>query len=100
MTREAVTAFATEHVVPVENVLSPDPLRRVIWAPPADRSAAGFTAALEALGARRWQTQIVAPMIAAAFEAHPDAVAGSGTGADGGTDRGTDRGTDGDTRTA
>jgi ribonuclease D len=72
MTREAVTAFAAAHVVPVENVLSPDPLRRVIWAPPAERSAAGFAAALAALGARRWQTEIVAPMIAAAFEAHPD----------------------------
>ena len=89
MTREAVTAFATEHVVPVENVLSPDPLRRVIWTPPADRSAAGFAAALEALGARRWQTEIVAPMIAAAFEANPDA----GSGADSGTDSGAEPGT-------
>lgn len=73
MTREALTAFATEHALPVENVLSPDPLRRVIWSPPDDRSDEGFAAALSSLGARRWQTAIVAPMIAAAFEAHPDA---------------------------
>jgi ribonuclease D len=71
--RAALTAFSTEHAIPVENVLSPDPLRRVVWTPPADRSADGFAAALEALGARPWQAQVVAPMIAAAFEAHPDA---------------------------
>jgi ribonuclease D len=71
-TREALTAFAAERAIPVENVLSPEPLRRVIWSPPEDRSAAGFAAALQALGARRWQTDIVAPMVAAAFAAHPD----------------------------
>ncbi|WP_369818901.1 HRDC domain-containing protein [Phycicoccus sp. Soil748] len=71
-TREALTAFATERAIPVENVLSPEPLRRVIWSPPHDRSAAGFAQALQGLGARRWQTDIVAPMVAAAFAAHPD----------------------------
>lgn len=71
-TREALTAFAADHTIPVENVLSPDPLRRVIWTPPQDRSADGFAAALTQLGSRRWQTDIVAPMIAKAFEAHPD----------------------------
>jgi len=70
--RAALTAFAEEHVIPVENVMSPDPLRRVIWTPPADRSAEGFKAALAALGARQWQVDIVAPMVAAAFAQHPD----------------------------
>jgi ribonuclease D len=71
--RAALTSFAAEHTIPVENVLSPDPLRRVVWTPPADRSADGFAAALTALGARRWQAEVVAPMLAAAFGAHPDA---------------------------
>ena len=71
-TREALTEFATEHCIPVENVLSPEPLRRVIWSPPQDRSADGFAEALRALGARGWQTDVVAPLVAAAFEAHPD----------------------------
>jgi ribonuclease D len=52
--------------------MSPDPLRRVIWSPPADRSTAGFADALLDLGCRRWQVDIVAPMVAAAFAAHPD----------------------------
>ena len=68
--RAALTKFATEHDVPVENVLSPDPLRRVIWSPPQEHDPAAFEEALVALGARRWQAQIVAPMIAAAFAAH------------------------------
>ena len=77
-TRAELTAFAEEHVIPVENVMSPDPLRRVIWSPPADRSTAGFAEALLALGCRRWQVGIVAPMVAAAFAAHADADADTG----------------------
>ncbi len=72
-TRAALTAFAEERTIPVENVCSPDPLRRVVWSPPEDRSVEGFTAALEALGVRRWQADIVAPMLADAAAAHPDA---------------------------
>lgn len=72
-TRAALTEFAEEHVIPVENVCSPDPLRRVVWSPPAERDEAGFTAALRAHGVRDWQAQVVAPMLVAAFAAHPDA---------------------------
>jgi ribonuclease D len=45
----------------------------VIWSPPQEHTAAAFADALQALGARRWQTAVVAPMIEAAFEANPDA---------------------------
>ncbi|GGL23024.1 3'-5' exonuclease [Phycicoccus endophyticus] len=72
-TRAALTAFAEEHTIPVENVCSPDPLRRVVWSPPAERSVEGFAAALQGHGVRRWQAEIVAPLLVAAFEAHPDA---------------------------
>ena len=71
--RAALTAFAEERTIPVENVCSPDPLRRVVWSPPEDRSVEGFAAALDALGVRRWQAEIVAPMLADAAAAHPDA---------------------------
>jgi ribonuclease D len=43
-----------------------------VWTPPTDRSEAGFAAALSALGARGWQTRIVAPLLAKAFADHPD----------------------------
>jgi len=42
-----------------------------VWTPPEQTTAEGFADALAALGARPWQTRIVAPMLAAAFEAHP-----------------------------
>ena len=71
-TRAALTAFAQEHVIPVENVCSPDPLRRVVWQPPTDHDEAAFTRALLDQGCRRWQAEIVAPMLGAAFEEFPD----------------------------
>jgi ribonuclease D len=72
-TRAALTAFSEEHDIPVENVCSPDPLRRVVWTPPEGRDAAAFEAALAEHGVRPWQAEIVAPMLAAAFAANPDA---------------------------
>ncbi len=72
-TRATLTAFAEEHDIPVENVCSPDPLRRVVWTPPEARDTAAFEAALAEQGVRPWQTEIVAPMLAAAFAEHPDA---------------------------
>ena len=70
-TRAALTTFAEEHSIPVENVCSPDPLRRVVWTPPEQRDVDGFRAALAGYGVRPWQTDIVAPLLVAAFEAHP-----------------------------
>jgi ribonuclease D len=68
--REEITAFGTEHSVPVENVLTPDVLRRVLWTPPADLSEPSVAAALAALGARPWQVAIAAPIIARACADH------------------------------
>lgn len=65
--REALTAFADEDNIPVENVCSPDPLRRVVWAPPATWDEPSFASALIDHGVRRWQAEIVAPMLVAAF---------------------------------
>ena len=69
--REGLAAFGTEHALPVENLLTPDVLRRVIWSPPTDLSAAGIGAALAALGARPWQVAITAPIVAQACVDHP-----------------------------
>jgi ribonuclease D len=71
-TRTALTEFAAEHAIPVENVLSPDPLRRVLWSPPQPPTIETLAEALADLGARPWQTEIVAPMMEMAISAHPD----------------------------
>jgi ribonuclease D len=64
--RAEIAAFGAQHSVPVENVLTPDVLRRLLWTPPVDLSEAGIRAALAALGARPWQVDITAPIIARA----------------------------------
>jgi ribonuclease D len=42
-----------------------------VWTPPEDLQASGFAAALRAGGAREWQVEVVAPILAAAAAAHP-----------------------------
>ncbi len=65
--REAMAALAEEHGMPVENVLTPDSLRRVLWTPPASREPTELLEAvidqLTALGARGWQIALVAPLV-------------------------------------
>lgn len=56
--------FGAEHEIPIENILTPDTLRRTIYTPPSDRSLAGWDAALAAAGARPWQREAVAPILA------------------------------------
>ena len=53
--------------MPVENVVTPDSLRRVLWAPPASREPTELLEAvidqLTGLGARGWQIALVAPLV-------------------------------------
>lgn len=65
--RAGVEAEAERQGIPMENLLTPDHLRRLVWQPPADRSAVGIARRLRELGAREWQVGIVSPIIAASF---------------------------------
>ncbi|WP_218115022.1 HRDC domain-containing protein [Leucobacter soli] len=65
--REAVAAEAERQHMPVENLLTPDTLRRVAWDPPRPATAEAVSERLAALGARPWQIVITAPLISAAF---------------------------------
>lgn len=63
---------AEELSIPLENLISPELVRRICWSPP-EGSVSG---ALLALGARRWQTEIAAPILEAALlEKEPLAIA-------------------------
>lgn len=61
--------------VPVENLLSPDLVRRVCWEPPATpttpdaEAAAAVDAALAAGGARPWQRDLMVPILVGALRA-------------------------------
>lgn len=65
--REAIAAEAERQQMPVENLLSPDILRRIAWEPPQTNDPAVFAARMEELGARPWQTVITAPILASLF---------------------------------
>ncbi|SDQ31719.1 ribonuclease D [Leucobacter chromiiresistens] len=65
--RSAIDAEAAARRIPVENLLTPDTLRRLVWRPPADPTAENVARRLSELGARDWQVGITAPIIASAF---------------------------------
>jgi len=67
--RGVVAELVATYQVPAENLLQPDLLRRLCWAPPARLDAESIAAALEAGGARPWQVGLVAPRLAEAFTA-------------------------------
>ena len=59
-----LAAKAQELAIPLENLISPELVRRICWSPPLDNSV---LEALQALGARRWQAEIAAPILQAAL---------------------------------
>lgn len=72
--RAALTAASEERAVPLENLLTPDHLRRVAWQPPEPADADAVGDALAVLGARTWQIEATAQLIADAFvEVHQSA---------------------------
>ncbi|MBK0329806.1 HRDC domain-containing protein [Brachybacterium sp. MASK1Z-5] len=64
--REAVAERAEQLHVPSENLLTPGLLRQWVWEHEAPGAAEEIRAELTGLGARDWQAEIVAPVLAAA----------------------------------
>jgi len=68
--REALTARAEELSVPVENLLTPDFVRRVMWTPPPTREPVELVDQmadqLASYGARAWQVELTAALLAGA----------------------------------
>ena len=61
-------AIVSEQIrIPLENVLTPDVLRRLAWTPPAPLDLESVTEALMSLGAREWQVGLTAEPIVNAF---------------------------------
>lgn len=71
--RPAVEARAEELRMPTENLLTPETLRRVAWTPPAEVTAESISGALADLGARPWQIEQTAQVIADSFVASVNA---------------------------
>jgi len=58
--RAALAELSERWQVPVENLLAPDTLRRVLWTPPVPEAV---DATLVAYGARPWQVELVGPVL-------------------------------------
>lgn len=67
LARADVAARAEELEMPGENLLTPDLLRRVAWEPPESATPAAVADALRQAGAREWQADETAELIADAF---------------------------------
>lgn len=65
--RPRLQAIAETMDLPVENLLTPEHVRRIAWRPPVDRSESGIAAALREVGARPWQIDATAQAITLAF---------------------------------
>ncbi len=72
--REALKALADQLGLPLENLVAPDSVRRLMWQPPPP-SAVGST--LADLGARPWQIELAEPILVAAIEHDEDGAAAS-----------------------
>lgn len=67
--RAALAELSERVHTPVENLVSPDTVRRVLWSPPEDGTAESIGAALAERGARPWQVELVTPLVRAALDA-------------------------------
>ena len=67
--RSAVGDVAEAHLLPVENLLAPETLRRAAWTPPDPVTVEAIAAAFGEHGARDWQIRLTAGVVAEAFAA-------------------------------
>ncbi len=75
--RQDLADLSEEHTIPVENLLTPDTVRRVLWEPPEPSDGGELTlddlgSVLGAHGARPWQIQLVGPILHRAIGDHAD----------------------------
>lgn len=61
--RAALIERAAELDLPIENLLTPDYVRRLAWSPPEPITAEAVDQALADLGARQWQRDLTVPLI-------------------------------------
>jgi len=65
--RAGLTELAERLRMPVENLLTPEVVRRLAWAPPPDVSEPNLAQLLRGHGARPWQVELTAPLLSEAL---------------------------------
>ncbi len=72
--RSRLLELAGAQRLPAENLLAPDSVRRLAWDPPVEPTPAAVAEVLRGRGARQWQIDLTAGVLAAALaEHHPAA---------------------------
>ena len=61
--RAGLAELSTKHAMPVENILSPDLVRRLMWSPPSPLETDAIAEALRAGGAREWQIELTRELL-------------------------------------
>ena len=61
--RAALAELSEKHAVPVENIVSPDLVRRIMWSPPSPADSTAIGEALRAGGAREWQIELTLDLL-------------------------------------
>lgn len=65
--KTTLTALSEHFHIPLENLLTPELLRRLAWEPPRPLTVAAVSAQLESVGARPWQIALTAEAVTEAF---------------------------------
>jgi ribonuclease D len=65
--RASLAEVSEQWSVPVENILSPDLVRRLMWTPPQPADAAAVADALRSGGAREWQIELTLDLLTEAI---------------------------------
>jgi ribonuclease D len=76
--KDELAKISARESIPVENLMTPDLIRRVLWTPPseptrpADDQLAALLPVLRDGGARSWQINLVADVLVTALTYTPD----------------------------
>ena len=69
--RQDLAAISEQLNIPVENLASPDAIRRLAWRPPEDVTPEGIDRVLYESGARDWQRELLRDCLARAMTVSP-----------------------------
>jgi ribonuclease D len=72
--RRALLAIAERYELPLENLLTPDHLRRLAWRPPSPLTEESVDQALAGFGARAWQRELTVAAITPLLAQRPAAI--------------------------
>jgi ribonuclease D len=61
--KQALVILSEKHCVPVENMASPEAIRRILWTPPTSADEEVVRYELQKLGLRSWQCELITPVI-------------------------------------